>query len=65
MPGSACTFVGGNGRDASRAGGRPRGQVVPASDASHFYKRDRPFAILRSIPAMYRPFDRINELPTR
>ena len=36
-----------------------------ASDALHFYaeaERDRPFAIVADLPAMYRAYDLLNEL---
>ena len=39
--------------------------VVLASDALHFYEeveRDRPFAILADLPAMYRAYDLLNDL---
>jgi glyoxylase-like metal-dependent hydrolase (beta-lactamase superfamily II) len=39
--------------------------VVLASDALHFYaeaERDRPFAIVADLPAMYRAYDLLNEL---
>lgn len=42
-----------------------RGNVVLASDASHFYENledDRPFAILHDLPGTYAAFDRIKEL---
>ena len=41
------------------------GQVVLASDASHFYENigsDRPYSIVDHLPSMYRAFDRIREL---
>ena len=42
-----------------------RGNVVLASDASHFYENiesDNPFAILHCLPDMFGAFDRIREL---
>jgi glyoxylase-like metal-dependent hydrolase (beta-lactamase superfamily II) len=42
-----------------------RGNVVLASDASHFYENvedDRPPAILHDVPGVYAAFDRIKEL---
>ena len=39
--------------------------VVLASDALHFYaeaERDRPFAIVADLPAMYRAYDLLNDL---
>jgi glyoxylase-like metal-dependent hydrolase (beta-lactamase superfamily II) len=41
------------------------GAVLLASDAVHFYEeveRDRPFAIVADVPAMYRAYDRLAEL---
>jgi glyoxylase-like metal-dependent hydrolase (beta-lactamase superfamily II) len=41
------------------------GTVVLASDALHFYaeaERDRPFAIVADLPAMYRAYDLLNDL---
>ena len=41
------------------------GTAVLASDALHFYaeaERDRPFAIVADLPAMYRGYDLLNEL---
>ena len=41
------------------------GTAVLASDALHFYaeaERDRPFAIVADLPAMYRAYDLLNEL---
>jgi glyoxylase-like metal-dependent hydrolase (beta-lactamase superfamily II) len=46
-------------------GGPDDGTVVLASDALHFYEeveRDRPFAILADLPAMYRAYDTLAEL---
>jgi glyoxylase-like metal-dependent hydrolase (beta-lactamase superfamily II) len=43
---------------------RPRTAVL-ASDALHFYaeaERDRPFAIVADLPALYRAYDLLNEL---
>jgi hypothetical protein len=40
---------------------------VLASDALHFYEeveRDRPFAILADLPAMYRAYDTLAQLAT-
>src|ERR1700685_1972865 len=42
--------------------------AVLASDALHFYaeaERDRPFAIVADLPAMYRAYDLLNELARR
>ncbi len=47
---------------AARAGG---GSTVLASDALHFYdeiERDRPFAVLADLPAMYRAYDTLAQL---
>jgi glyoxylase-like metal-dependent hydrolase (beta-lactamase superfamily II) len=41
------------------------GEVVLASDAVHYYEeyeRDRPFAVVSDLPAMYRAFDTIREI---
>jgi glyoxylase-like metal-dependent hydrolase (beta-lactamase superfamily II) len=43
----------------------PAGRVVLASDAVHYYEeleRDRPFAVVASLPDMYAAFDLINEM---
>jgi glyoxylase-like metal-dependent hydrolase (beta-lactamase superfamily II) len=43
----------------------PAGTAVLASDALHFYEeaeKDRPFAILADLPAMYRTYDLLNDL---
>jgi glyoxylase-like metal-dependent hydrolase (beta-lactamase superfamily II) len=45
-----------------------RGTVVLASDALHYYEeteRDRPFAILADLPAMYRAYDLLNDLASQ
>jgi glyoxylase-like metal-dependent hydrolase (beta-lactamase superfamily II) len=48
------------------AGGTvPANTVILASDAVHFYdetERDRPFAIVADLPAMYRAYDMITQL---
>jgi len=47
---------------------RDGGTVVLASDALHFYEeveRDRPFAILADLPAMYRAYDTLAQLATQ
>jgi glyoxylase-like metal-dependent hydrolase (beta-lactamase superfamily II) len=44
------------------------GTVVLASDALHFYEeveRDRPFAILADLPAMYRAYDTLAQLASQ
>ena len=44
------------------------GTAVLASDALHFYEeveRDRPFAILADLPAMYRAYDTLAQLATQ
>ena len=46
----------------------PDGTTVLASDALHFYEeveRDRPFAILADLPAMYRAYDTLAQLATQ
>jgi glyoxylase-like metal-dependent hydrolase (beta-lactamase superfamily II) len=43
----------------------PAGRVVLASDAVHYYEeleRDRPFALVADVPAMYAAFDQLREL---
>jgi len=49
--------------------GRPGGgRTVLASDALHFYdeiERDRPFAVLADLPAMYRAYDTLAQLATQ
>ena len=50
---------------AATAGG---GTAVLASDALHFYaeaERDRPFAIVADLPAMYRAYDLLNQLASQ
>jgi glyoxylase-like metal-dependent hydrolase (beta-lactamase superfamily II) len=45
--------------------GTPENTVVLASDALHFYEeteRDRPFAIVADLPAMYRAYDTLTQL---
>ena len=66
LPGLSVHLVGGHtaGMQVVRVA-TARGQVVVASDASHFYENiegDRPFPILHSMPGMYAAFDRINAL---
>jgi len=49
----------------SGTGTRKTRTAVLASDALHFYaeaERDRPFAIVADLPAMYRAYDLLNEL---
>ena len=44
------------------------GTAVLASDALHFYEeveRDRPFAILADLPAMYRAYDTLAQLASQ
>jgi glyoxylase-like metal-dependent hydrolase (beta-lactamase superfamily II) len=46
----------------------PETTAVLASDALHFYaeaERDRPFAILADLPAMYRAYDLLNDLASQ
>ncbi|MBE3015031.1 N-acyl homoserine lactonase family protein [Microbispora sp. NEAU-D428] len=66
LPGLSVHLVGGHtaGMQVVRIASA-RGDVVVASDASHYYeniREDRPFAILHSMTGMYAAFDRINEL---
>ena len=65
------------GIELIEVGGHPPGQLIAvaatssggtavlASDALHFYaeaERDRPFAIVADLPAMYRAYDLLNQL---
>jgi len=53
---------------AAPDGGPDGGTVVLASDALHFYEeveRDRPFAILADLPAMYRAYDTLAQLASQ
>ncbi|MEV0618347.1 N-acyl homoserine lactonase family protein [Nonomuraea sp. NPDC050404] len=66
VPGLSVHLVGGHtaGMQVVRVR-TARGNVVLASDASHFYENiegDRPFPILHNMPGMYGAFDRIKEL---
>ncbi|TCO50380.1 glyoxylase-like metal-dependent hydrolase (beta-lactamase superfamily II) [Kribbella antiqua] len=66
VPGLSVHLVGGHtaGMQVVRVQ-TARGNVVLASDASHFYENledDRPFPILTSMTGMYGAFDRIKEL---
>jgi glyoxylase-like metal-dependent hydrolase (beta-lactamase superfamily II) len=68
-----------NGSELIEVGGHTPGQLVVsvptatgtvllASDAVHFYEeveRDRPFAIVADLPAMYRAYDRLAELASQ
>ena len=50
---------------ATANGPDPESTVILASDALHFYEeveRDRPFAILADLPAMYRAYDTLAQL---
>jgi glyoxylase-like metal-dependent hydrolase (beta-lactamase superfamily II) len=70
-PGIELTEVGGHtpgqliAAVAADGGSGPTSTVVLASDALHFYEeveRDRPFAILADLPAMYRAYDTMAQL---
>lgn len=66
VPGLSVHLVGGHtaGMQVVRVQ-TARGNVVLASDASHFYENiedDRPFPILSTMTGMYGAFDRIKEL---
>jgi glyoxylase-like metal-dependent hydrolase (beta-lactamase superfamily II) len=53
---------------AAGAGEAGAGTAVLASDALHFYaeaERDRPFAVLADLPAMYRAYDLLNDLASQ
>jgi glyoxylase-like metal-dependent hydrolase (beta-lactamase superfamily II) len=69
-PGIELTEVGGHtpGQLIASVATRDGGTVVLASDALHFYEeveRDRPFAILADLPAMYRAYDTLAQLATQ
>ena len=70
-PGIELTEVGGHtpgqliAAVATPGGPGSNGTVILASDALHFYEeveRDRPFAILADLPAMYRAYDTLAQL---
>ena len=66
-PGVELTEVGGHtpGQLIVSAAHPDGGTAVLASDALHFYEeveRDRPFAIVADLPAMYRAYDTLAEL---
>jgi glyoxylase-like metal-dependent hydrolase (beta-lactamase superfamily II) len=68
--GIELTEVGGHtpGQLIVSAATRDGGTAVLASDALHFYEeveRDRPFAILADLPAMYRAYDTLAQLATQ
>ncbi|MDE3077655.1 MAG: N-acyl homoserine lactonase family protein, partial [Chloroflexota bacterium] len=65
-PGITVHLVGGHtaGMQVVRVA-TAKGQVVLASDASHYYEnieRDRPFRAVHTVPLAYAAFDRVNEL---
>jgi len=69
-PGIELTEVGGHtpGQLIASVATRDGGTAVLASDALHFYEeveRDRPFAILADLPAMYRAYDTLAQLATQ
>jgi glyoxylase-like metal-dependent hydrolase (beta-lactamase superfamily II) len=66
-PGIELTEVGGHtpGQLIAQVATDHGGTAVIASDALHFYEeveRDRPFAILADLPAMYRAYDTLAQL---
>jgi glyoxylase-like metal-dependent hydrolase (beta-lactamase superfamily II) len=68
-PGIELTEVGGHtpGQLIASVAIPGGGTAVLASDALHFYEeveRDRPFAILADLPAMYRAYDTLAQLAT-
>jgi glyoxylase-like metal-dependent hydrolase (beta-lactamase superfamily II) len=68
-PGLELIEVGGHtpGQLVAAVGTPDGGTRVLASDALHFYEeveRDRPFAILADLPAMYRAYDTLAQLAT-
>jgi glyoxylase-like metal-dependent hydrolase (beta-lactamase superfamily II) len=69
-PGIELTEVGGHtpGQLVAAVTTSEGGTAVLASDALHFYEeveRDRPFAILADLPAMYRAYDTLAQLATQ
>jgi len=69
-PGIELTEVGGHtpGQLIASVATPGGGTAVLASDALHFYEeveRDRPFAILADLPAMYRAYDTLAQLATQ
>jgi glyoxylase-like metal-dependent hydrolase (beta-lactamase superfamily II) len=69
-PGIELTEVGGHtpGQLIASVATPKGGTAVLASDALHFYEeveRDRPFAILADLPAMYRAYDTLAQLATQ
>jgi glyoxylase-like metal-dependent hydrolase (beta-lactamase superfamily II) len=69
-PGIDLTEVGGHtpGQLIASVATREGGTAVLASDALHFYEeveRDRPFAIVADLPAMYRAYDTLAQLAAR
>jgi glyoxylase-like metal-dependent hydrolase (beta-lactamase superfamily II) len=69
-PGVELTEVGGHtpGQLIASVATPGGGTAVLASDALHFYdevERDRPFAILADLPAMYRAYDTLAQLATQ
>jgi glyoxylase-like metal-dependent hydrolase (beta-lactamase superfamily II) len=68
-PGISAICVGGHspGQQVTLVNG-PRGPVVLASDALHYYEeieRDRPFEIVVDLGEMYRAYDTLRELSAR
>jgi glyoxylase-like metal-dependent hydrolase (beta-lactamase superfamily II) len=66
-PGIELIEVGGHtpGQLIAAVSTRPGGTAVLASDALHFYQeleRDRPFALVADLPAMYRAYDTMTQL---
>jgi glyoxylase-like metal-dependent hydrolase (beta-lactamase superfamily II) len=69
-PGVELIEVGGHtpGQLIAAVSPRAGGTVVLASDALHFYQeieRDRPFAIVADLPAMYRAYDTLAQLASQ
>jgi glyoxylase-like metal-dependent hydrolase (beta-lactamase superfamily II) len=70
VPGIELVEVGGHtpGQLIASVATPEGGTAVLASDALHFYEeveRDRPFAILADLPAMYRAYDTLAQLATQ
>jgi glyoxylase-like metal-dependent hydrolase (beta-lactamase superfamily II) len=62
------TGTGSTGTGSTGTGSTGAGTTVLASDALHFYEeleRDRPFAILADLPAMYRAYDTLAQLASQ
>lgn len=66
--GTGSTGTGSTGTGSTGTGATGADTAVLASDALHFYEeieRDRPFAILADLPAMYRAYDTLAQLASQ